>query len=69
MHYSSSVSKEIEKAILDYSLEHPSDGCLKVSQQLALKGVNVSSGGVRGVWISNKLESHAPLRRRDLRLS
>ena len=32
------VSKEIEKAILDYSLEHPSDGCLKVSQQLALKG-------------------------------
>jgi hypothetical protein len=43
-----------EKAIfvLDYSLIHPSHGCLRVAQQLALKGVQVSS---RGVWSSYNL--------------
>jgi transposase InsO family protein len=44
------VDKAVEKAILDYSLKHPSHGCLRVAQQLALEGVQVSSGGVRGVW-------------------
>ena len=49
------VDKAIEKAILDYSLKNPSHGCLKVAQQLALEGVQVSSGGVRGVWNRKKL--------------
>jgi transposase InsO family protein len=44
------VDKAIEKAILDYSLRHPSHGCLRVAQQMALEGVQVSSGGVRAVW-------------------
>lgn len=49
------VSPEIEKSILDYSIEHPSFGSLRVAQELALLGVNVSSGGVRGVWQRNNL--------------
>ncbi|EPG68080.1 IS481 family transposase [Leptospira wolffii] len=49
------VSEEIEKEVLEYSLHHPTHGCLKVAQQLSLKGVKVSSGGVRGVWTRNKL--------------
>ena len=49
------VDKAVEKAILDYSLTHPSHGCLKVAQQLALENVQVSSGGVRGVWSRHKL--------------
>ena len=49
------VDKAIEKAILDYSLRHPSHGCLRVAQQLALEDVQVSSGGVRGVWSRHKL--------------
>lgn len=49
------VDKTVEKAILHYSLEHPAHGCLRVSQQLALKGVQVSSGGVRGVWSRHNL--------------
>jgi transposase InsO family protein len=44
------LDPEVENAILDYCLENPSQGPLRVAQQLALKGVNVSSGGVRGVW-------------------
>ncbi len=51
------VSPEIETEILNYSLEYPTHGCLKVSQQLALKGISVSSGGVRGVWMRHKMET------------
>ena len=49
------VPEETEKAILEYSLEFPSHGCLRVAQQLALQGIHVSSGGVRGVWSRHKL--------------
>jgi len=49
------VSDEVEKAILDHCLDHPTHGCLRVAQELSLKGVNVSSGGVRGVWGRHKL--------------
>jgi transposase InsO family protein len=49
------VDKAIEKAILDYSLKHPTHGCLRVAQQLALEGTQVSSGGVRGVWSRKNL--------------
>lgn len=49
------VSDEVEKAILDFSLEFPSYGCLRVAQQLNLRGVEVSSGGVRGVWDRHSL--------------
>jgi len=49
------VDEATEKAILDYCLRHPTHGPLHVSQQLALKGVQVSSGGVRGVWSRHNL--------------
>lgn len=39
------VSDEIEQAILDHSLKHPSDGCLKISQALALQGVQAAFAG------------------------
>jgi transposase InsO family protein len=52
------VAAEIETAILDYCLECPTHGCLRVAQELALRGVTVSSGGVRGVW-----ERHGLLKR------
>lgn len=51
------VSDEIEKAILDYCLRYPTHGCVRVAQQLALKSISVSSGGVRGVWIRHNLEN------------
>lgn len=58
------VEKEGEKAILNLSLEYPTQGCLKVSQQPALKGVQVGSGGVRGVWQRHNLltKQERPLR-------
>jgi transposase InsO family protein len=51
------VSPEVEARILEYSLQFPTHGCLRVSQQLKLEGVSVGSGGVRGVWQRNDLIS------------
>lgn len=49
------VAAEIEEAILDHALAHPCHGCTRVEQELRLKGVQVSSGGVRGVWQRHNL--------------
>ena len=49
------VSEEIEEKVLDYSLKNPSYGAVKVAGQLRLMGVNISSGGVRGVWTRHEL--------------
>jgi transposase InsO family protein len=49
------VSKEVEDAILEHCLHHPTHGCMRVAQELALKGFHVSSGGVRGVWSRHQL--------------
>jgi len=51
------VSEEVEKAILEYSLDQPTHGPLRVAQQLVLRDVQVSAGGVRGVWSRHKLLS------------
>ncbi len=51
------VEEAVESAILDYSLRYPSHGPLKVAQQLVLQGVQVSSGGVRGVWSRHQLST------------
>ena len=49
------VTAEIEAAILDHALAHPCHGPMRVAQELALKGIQVSSGGVRGVWQRHSL--------------
>lgn len=49
------LPEEIEQAILDYSLQKPSYGPVRVSQNLVLQGIKVSSGGVRGVWARHNL--------------
>ena len=49
------VPPEIETAILDHALSHPCHGPARVEQELRLKGINVSSGGVRGVWQRHSL--------------
>jgi transposase InsO family protein len=49
------VPAEIEQEILDHALAHPCHGATRVEQELRLKGVQVSSGGVRGVWMRNGL--------------
>jgi transposase InsO family protein len=59
------VSPEIEEEILRYSLEHPTRGQARVANDLRLKGVEISPGGVRNVWLRHELETRY---RRLLRL-
>ena len=49
------VPAEIEAAVLAHALDHPCHGALRVEQELRLKGLAVSSGGVRGVWQRHNL--------------
>lgn len=49
------VPAEIETAILDHALDNPCHGATRVEQELRLKGIAVSSGGVRGVWARHNL--------------
>jgi len=44
------VAPEIEETILDHALAHPTHGPMRVAHELVLRGLQVSSGGVRGVW-------------------
>ncbi len=44
------ISPEIEKKILDYSLEFPTHGQVRVENELKASGIRISAGGVRGVW-------------------
>ncbi len=43
------VAAQSEAAILEHALQHPCHGALRVEQELRLQGIQVSSGGVRGV--------------------
>jgi len=49
------VPEEVEKAVLEACLQEPTKGCLYIAQTLNLQGVNLSSGGVRGVWSRHNL--------------
>ena len=50
-----SSGRALPTAILAHALDHPTHGALRVARELSLKGVQVSSGGVRGVWTRHKL--------------
>jgi transposase InsO family protein len=51
------VAADIEQKILDYSLQYPTQGPQRVANQLRLDNVNVSAGGVRGVWLRHDIET------------
>jgi len=56
------VAPEIEEALLKYGLDFPTHGQVRTSNELLKKGIKISSGGVRGVWLRHGLE------RKELRL-
>jgi hypothetical protein len=50
------VDDFVEKAILDMAIDSPAFGQTRASNELRKKGVVVSPGGVRSVWLRNDLE-------------
>jgi transposase InsO family protein len=51
------VSADVEARILQYALDRPTHGAQRVANELRLQDINVSSSGVRGVWIRHDLET------------
>ncbi len=50
------VSPEIEEAVVDFAIEQPAYGQLRVSNELKKRGLFVSPGGVRSIWLRHDLE-------------
>lgn len=51
------VDPEIEKAVCDIAVENPALGQVRVSNELRKKGLFVSPGGVRTIWLRHDLET------------
>lgn len=51
------VEPHIEQAVLDFALEYPAHGQVRVSNELRKTGVFVSPSGVRSIWLRHKLQS------------
>jgi transposase InsO family protein len=50
------VDSDVEEAILQYALEYPTHGQVRVANELRKKGLDISAGGVRSVWLRHELE-------------
>jgi len=51
------VSEEIEKAVRDFAIEYPAYGQQRVSNELKKKGMFISPGGVRSIWLRHNLQT------------
>lgn len=51
------VDPRIEQAVLSMTIELPAYGQLRVSNELKKKGVFISPGGVRSIWLRHDLET------------
>ena len=50
------VHPEIEQRVLDYSLEYPTQGQMRVANELKKQGIQISDGGVRSIWLRHNLQ-------------
>ena len=51
------VAEAVERAIVEMAIEFPAYGQLRASNELAKRGILISAGGVRSVWMRHDLES------------
>src|SRR5262245_41901795 len=51
------VAPEVEGAVLALSIEQPTWGQVRVANELAKQGLEVSPSGVRNIWIRHDLEN------------
>jgi len=55
--YKNRVSEAIESQVVEMAIEYPAYGQLRISNQLKQKGVFISPGGVRSIWLRHDLET------------
>lgn len=53
------VEPQIEKAVVDFAIAQPTYGQVRVSNELKQRGMAVSPGGVRSIWLRHDLETFA----------
>jgi transposase InsO family protein len=51
------VEAYIEEAVVNFAFEQPAYGQLRVSNELKKRGILISPGGVRSIWLRHDLES------------
>jgi len=51
------IDISIENAVIEFAFEQPAYGQLRVSNELKKRGVFISPGGVRSVWLRHDLET------------
>lgn len=51
------VDPAVENAVMEMAIEYPAYGQLRVSNELKKKGILVSPGGVRSIWLRNDLNN------------
>lgn len=51
------VEEEIETSVVAFAIEKPAYGQLRVSNEMKKKGILVSPGGVRSIWLRHDLET------------
>ena len=51
------VPDYVEQAVVALAIENPALGQVRVSNELKLKGIIISAGGVRSIWLRHDLET------------
>ena len=51
------VAPEVEEAVVQMAFEYPAYGQLRASNELRKKGILVSAGGIRSIWLRHNLET------------
>lgn len=49
------VDPDIEKTVLDLAIEFPAYGPVRIANELRKKGISLSSGGVRSIFVRNEI--------------